>query len=112
MNTKIITLALAITLITIITVQSQPAAELPIDKPSPTPDNFNRAECDRVFGGLIKDAGLGKFVHYRELMAIDIAVVRPNPRHVLFPLDIRSRCRASNHHAARCGQALHVDAGD
>lgn len=36
-----------------------------------TPDNFPRAESDLYFGGIVKDGGLGKFVHRREPAAID-----------------------------------------
>jgi hypothetical protein len=43
-----------------------------------TPDNFNRAEADLVFGGMVKDGGLGRFVHHREPMTIDCPIVRPN----------------------------------
>ena len=43
-----------------------------------TPDNFNRAESDRYFAGLVKEGALGKFVHHREPMAIDCPIVRPN----------------------------------
>ena len=43
-----------------------------------TPDNFNRAESDMVFAGLVKDGALGKFVHHREPLSIDFPVVRPN----------------------------------
>src|SRR5262245_11345948 len=48
-------------------------------KPIPvTPDNFNRAESDLVFGSIVKDGGFGKFVHHRELAPIDLSAVRPN----------------------------------
>jgi hypothetical protein len=43
-----------------------------------TPDNFNRAETDLVFGGLVKDGCFGKFLHHREPLPIDFPVVRPN----------------------------------
>ena len=36
----------------------------------------------------------------------------PQPRHAVFALGVRPRCGTGDHHAARCGQALHVDAGD
>jgi hypothetical protein len=36
-----------------------------------TPDNFPRAESDLYFSGIVKDGGLGKFVHRREPAAID-----------------------------------------
>jgi hypothetical protein len=43
-----------------------------------TPDNFNRAESDMIFAGIVKDGALGAFVHHREPMAIDCPIVRPN----------------------------------
>jgi hypothetical protein len=36
-----------------------------------TPDNFVRAESDLYFSNVVKDGGLGKFVHRREPAAID-----------------------------------------
>ena len=36
-----------------------------------TPDNFVRAETDLYFSNIVKDGGLGKFVHRREPAAID-----------------------------------------
>src|SRR3954469_4425065 len=38
--------------------------------PSPA-DNFPRAESDLYFGNIVKDGGLGKFVHRREPAAVD-----------------------------------------
>lgn len=46
--------------------QSPSGASVPV-----TPDNFPRAESDLYFGGIVKDDGLGKFVHRREPAAID-----------------------------------------
>ena len=43
-----------------------------------SPDNFNRAESDMVFASVVKDGGLGKFVHNRELVPVDFPIVRPN----------------------------------
>jgi len=43
-----------------------------------TVDNFIRAESDLVKSGTAKSAGLGKFIHYREPMAIDCPIIRPN----------------------------------
>jgi hypothetical protein len=40
-----------------------------------TPDNFVRAETDLYFGNIVKDDGLGKFVHRREPAAIDNQMV-------------------------------------
>jgi hypothetical protein len=43
-----------------------------------TADNFNRAESDMVFATVVKDGGLGKFIHHRAPMAIEFPIVRPN----------------------------------
>ncbi len=44
-----------------------------------TPDNFARAESDLNFAALVKEAGLGKFLHRREPVALDRqGVVRMN----------------------------------
>jgi hypothetical protein len=43
-----------------------------------TPDNFNRAESDLTFRTIVRDGGLGKFVHLREPAPIEFPVVRPN----------------------------------
>jgi hypothetical protein len=51
--------------------QSAPAAA-PLPPPIPvTPENFARAESDLNFAGLVKEAGLGKFVHRRNPIALD-----------------------------------------
>jgi hypothetical protein len=51
------------------------------------PDNFNRAECDTVFRRHVKESGLGKFVHHRNLIALDFPVIRPN-RDALYSLAV------------------------
>lgn len=71
---------------------AQPAAT-PVSAPAPAPaatasepgavpvtaDNFTRAESDLYFSSVVKDGGLGKFVHRREPAAIDNqTVVRLN----------------------------------
>ena len=43
-----------------------------------TVDNFIRAESDLMISGTVKAGGLGKFIHYREPMAIDCPIIRPN----------------------------------
>src|SRR5208283_5507496 len=49
-----------------------PPAKAPPPPPIPvTPDNFRRAESDLNFAGLVKEAGLGKFVHRRDPVALD-----------------------------------------
>src|SRR5262249_49196833 len=52
-----------------------------------TADNFNRAETDINFGFMVKDGCLGKFVHHRELSAIDNPIVRPN-RDTLYSMSV------------------------
>ncbi len=48
-------------------VQAQaPAGTVPV-----TPDNFVRAESDLYLSNVVKDGGLGKFVHRREPAAVD-----------------------------------------
>ncbi len=42
------------------------------------PDNFNRAESDMVFASVVKDGGLGRFVHNREVVPVDFPIVRPS----------------------------------
>jgi len=53
------------------------AQELPL---SPvTVDNYNRAQTDVYFGLIAKGGGFGKFLHARELAAIDQhGIIRPN----------------------------------
>ena len=78
-----------------------------------TVDNFVRAESDLYFAGLLRDSGaIGKFVHRREPASIDNqTVIRLNRdtlySSALFDLD----AGPVDDHAARCGQAFHVDAG-
>jgi hypothetical protein len=43
-----------------------------------TVDNFIRAESDLMISGTVKSGGLGKFIHFREPMAIDCPIIRPN----------------------------------
>jgi hypothetical protein len=52
-----------------------------------TPDNFNRAECHLSFSSIVKEGGLGKFVHHRELIPVDFPIVRPN-RDTLYSMGI------------------------
>src|ERR1700743_3258310 len=64
-------------LLTVDTLGAQAwAAESPI---AVTPDNFPRAESDLYFSGVVKDGGLGKFMHRREPTPIaEQTVVRMN----------------------------------
>jgi Protein of unknown function (DUF1254) len=65
-----------------------PEKALPAGNAVPvTVDNFRRAESDLVFGASVKDGGFGKFVHHRELYAIDAPIVRPN-RDTLYSLSV------------------------
>ena len=47
-------------------------AQSPAAKPvTVTADNFVRAESDLYFGSIVKDGGLGRFTHRREVASID-----------------------------------------
>ncbi len=62
MKTKAILLSVAVTLASIGGVVAQTSgAVVPV-----TADNFPRAESDLYFSNIVKDGGLGKFVHRRE----------------------------------------------
>ena len=51
---------------------AQPPARPPPPPPIPvTPENFPRAESDLHFAALVKEGGLGKFVHRRDPVALD-----------------------------------------
>jgi len=53
-----------------------------------TPDNFNRAESDTNFAGIVGAGGFGGFAHRRELVPIDRQrIVRPN-RDTLYSLAV------------------------
>jgi hypothetical protein len=87
-TTNFTVLAVAIASITICALQPQITAQPPPETSVlVTPDNFNRAECDTIFGRHVNEAGLGKFVHHRELMAVDFPVIRPN-RDTLYSLAV------------------------
>jgi hypothetical protein len=50
---------------------AQSANATPPSGQAVTSDNFVRAETDLYFGNIVKDGGLGKFVHSREPAAVD-----------------------------------------
>jgi len=53
-----------------------------------TADNFNRAESDFNFSGMVKNGGFGRFFHRRELVPVERQiVVRPN-RDTLYSLAV------------------------
>jgi len=59
--------------------QAQPVPQAPASSAVPvTVDNFNRAETEMYKGSTVNNGGFGKFVHLRDLYAIDAPVVRPN----------------------------------
>jgi len=65
MNTRLTAMALATAIAALIGHQAMAAEPV-------TVDNFNRAESDLYFGGILKEAGtLGKFHHSREPASID-----------------------------------------
>jgi hypothetical protein len=48
-------------------------------KPIPvTPDNFNRAETDVYFAGIVKEGAFGKLLPHRQPMTIESPIIRPN----------------------------------
>ena len=49
-----------------------------------SPDNFIRAESDLYFGNVVKDGGLGKFAHNRELTPLDKQLVVRSNRDTLY----------------------------
>ncbi len=60
------------------TAPPAPRAQAPAPpKPAPsppvpvTPENFPRAESDLNFAAVVKEGGLGKFVHRRDAVALD-----------------------------------------
>ena len=78
---------------------------------SPTTSSAPRATCTSA--DVVKEGGFGKFMHRREPTADRRPDRHPaEPRHALLGGRVRPRCGAGDHHAARCRQALHVDAGD
>ena len=52
-----------------------------------TPENFNRAESDLVFGGIVKEGGFAKYSHHREPIGPGYPIVRPN-RDTLYSMAI------------------------
>jgi hypothetical protein len=64
------------------------AAQTPAGDPVlVTPDNFNRAETDLIFGGGVKNQGIGRFSHHREPIGVGFHIVRPN-RDTLYSLSV------------------------
>lgn len=64
-------LAAMLVLITAINLQAQTTSAPAGNAVPVTVDNFIRAESDLYFGNMVKDGGLGKFLHRREPAAID-----------------------------------------
>ena len=60
------------------TGHSPASAQAPADNSiRVTPENFNRAESDLVFGGIVKEGGFGKYSHHREPLGPGYPIVRP-----------------------------------
>src|SRR5215470_15395255 len=80
MRTKFTICALAAALAAVIEVQAQSVSQSPAGDAVPvTADNFTRAESDMYLGGVVHEGAFGKFVHHRELVAINQqTVIRPN----------------------------------
>jgi hypothetical protein len=65
-----------LTLLSTLTLASVAAAQTPITEPIPvTVDNFVRAESDAEFAAIVKQSGLGKFSHNRELSPVEQQIV-------------------------------------
>lgn len=65
------TLATACALAAGVSMSGLVTSALAADTTPVTIDNFGRAESDLYFGSMVKDGGLGKFLHRREPAAID-----------------------------------------
>ena len=80
MKSKILIYSLGISFIGVDAVEAQLPSPSANGKAVPvTADNFNRAESDMYFAGRVKESGIGKLFHYREVMPIDKqAVIRVN----------------------------------
>ena len=103
---KLRTVNLAATLVVLSVLQALAGDTVPV-----TVDNFVRAESDLYFDGATKKFGFGEFGFESEMAPIDEQTVIRMNRDTLYSRGgIRSRCRAGDHHPARCRQALHVDA--
>jgi len=76
-----------------------------------TLENYNRAQTDVNFAGVVKNGGFGKFRHGRELALRSTGHCPAQPRHVVFLRDCRPRCQTGDDYTARRRQALHGDAG-
>ena len=81
--------------------QTQQPAKLESATKPPIPvtvTNFNRAESDLYFSGLVQSGGFGKFYHYREITPIDkqnvIRMTRPSEAAVAASLVARSTAAA------------------
>jgi hypothetical protein len=80
MKTILIIYSLGISFIAVDAVEAQsPSPSAKREAVPVTADNFNRAESDMYFAGRVKESGIGKLFHNREMMPIDKqSVVRVN----------------------------------
>jgi hypothetical protein len=80
MNARHVIPALALSMLATTGVQAKSVPPSPAGKPLPvTVDNFIRAESDLYFDKVVKDKGLGRFTHNRQIMPIEKqTVVRMN----------------------------------
>jgi hypothetical protein len=53
-----------------------------------TADNFIRAETDQTFAGIVKQGGLGKFHHFRELSSVGDHIVKRANRDTLYSVGV------------------------
>jgi hypothetical protein len=77
--TRVLTAALIILSPVPVNARAETANTVPV-----TVDNFNRAESDMYMGGLVKEGGLGKLKHNRELAPIDNQTVIRTNRDTLY----------------------------
>jgi len=69
---------------------------------SVTIDNYNRAQTDVNFAGVVKNGGFGKIPAWPRACSSCSTRHRPaQPRHVVFIRDCRPRCRGGVDYSAR-----------
>src|SRR5437763_248006 len=77
-----------------------------------TVENYNRAQTDVNFAGVVKNGGFGKFRHGRELAPpVPQRHCATQPRNVVFVCNFRPRCRTGDDYSTGRRQAFHGDAG-
>src|SRR5258708_16445928 len=73
-NTRILAVMSLVMASSVVSAQTTPSRGRPV-----TVDNYNRAQTDVYFAGVVKSGGFGKFRHGRELAPpVQQGIVRPN----------------------------------